>query len=105
MPGKGLRHAFCFVGEEVVEVSFEEVVWEGVGPGLDWEYDTLRGDCRGDCKSSGLSGKPPAFFGSAWKRGETCTLTLDVGGANGTGSPREPEPTPDVERHESEGGE
>lgn len=98
MPGKGLCHAFCFVREEVVEASFEEVAREDVGPGLDWECDAL----RGDCDSPGLSGKPPAFFGSGWKRGETCTLTLEVGGANG---PREVEPVPDVERPESGGGE
>ena len=50
--GKGLRHAFCFLGQEVV-------AWEGVDPGFDAEEDTL-----GDCSSDGLPGKPPAFFGS-----------------------------------------
>ena len=50
--GKGLRHAFCVLGQEVV-------AREGVGPGFDGE-DTL----RGDCSSEGLPGKPPAFFGS-----------------------------------------
>jgi len=90
------------VGEEVqslLEACFEEVAREEVGPSFDRERDGEDDTLPGDCESEELPGKPPAFFGSAWKRGETCTLTLEVGsGANGTSSPRELEPLPGVER-------
>ena len=79
-----------------VEEACFGVAREEVGPGFDRENDSV----PGDRESEGLPSKPPALIGSGWKRGETCTLTLEVGGGTST----ELEPVPDVERA-SGGGE
>ena len=58
-----------------------------------------------DCESGGLSGKPPACIGSGMKRGETWTFTLELeGNTDGTSSPREVVPDPDIKMR-NDGGE
>jgi len=75
---------------------------EGAEPSVDWEKGR-HGEDGGpfrriiDCESGGLSGKPPACIGSGMKRGETWTFILELeGDTNGTRSPFELEPDPDV---------
>jgi len=54
-----------------------------LGPGVDleWERDGADGEPSWggtDCEFEGLLSNPPASFGSGWKRGETCTLILEL---------------------------
>lgn len=79
------------------------VTREGVELNVDWEKGRGGEDgglCRRivECKSEVLSGKPPACIGSGMKRGETWTFILELeGDTNGTRSPCERVPDPNVE--------
>ena len=85
------------------------MIREGVESSVDWEKGRGGEDDRScrriiDCKSGGLSGKPPACIGSGMKRGETWTFILELeGDTNGTRSPCELVPDPDVKVHNGGG--